>query len=106
MMCTFHKYKKKGSTKDFWEYRIYYQDPITRKTREKSKKGFTNKAEAKLAAEEMERQLREGHNPTDESLKSYLETWLNEYKKGSPFEKGKYRQEDGHYPEDFEGYKK
>ncbi|MBO1625068.1 tyrosine-type recombinase/integrase [Bacillus arachidis] len=82
-MATFHKYKKKGSTKDFWEYRIYYQDPITRKTREKSKKGFTNKAEAKLAAEEMERQLREGHNPTDESLKSYLETWLNEYKKGT-----------------------
>ncbi|MGG3528354.1 site-specific integrase [Bacillus pseudomycoides] len=82
-MATFHKYKKKGSTKDFWEYRIYYQDPITRKTREKSKKGFTNKAEAKLAAEEIERQLREGHIPTDESLKSYLETWLNEYKKGS-----------------------
>ncbi|PED05287.1 tyrosine-type recombinase/integrase [Bacillus pseudomycoides] len=82
-MATFHKYKKKGSTKDFWEYRIYYQDPITRKTREKSKKGFTNKAEAKLAAEEIERQLRKGHVPTDESLKSYLETWLNEYKKGS-----------------------
>ncbi|WP_459499990.1 tyrosine-type recombinase/integrase [Bacillus sp. C1] len=82
-MATFHKYKKKGSTKDFWEYRIYYQDPITRKTREKSKKGFSNKAEAKLAAEEMERQIREGDHPTDESLKSYLITWLNEYKKGT-----------------------
>lgn len=82
-MATFHKYKKKGSTKDFWEYRIYYQDPITRKTREKSKKGFTSKAEAKIAAEEIERQLRDGTNPTDESLKSYLETWLNEYKKGT-----------------------
>lgn len=82
-MASFHKYKKKGSNKDFWEYRIYYQDPITRKTREKSKKGFTSKPEAKLAAEEMERQLREGYEQTDESLKSYLETWLNEYKKGT-----------------------
>ena len=25
---------------------------------------------------------------------------------GSPWEKGRYGQEDGHYPEDFEGYKK
>lgn len=82
-MATFHKYKKKGLNKDFWEYRIYYQDPITRKTREKSKKGFTSKPEAKLAAEEMERQLREGYEQTDESLKSYLETWLTEYKKGT-----------------------
>ncbi|WP_255287004.1 hypothetical protein [Bacillus toyonensis] len=54
-MATLHKYKKKGSTKDFWEYRIYYQDSFSRKTREKSKKGFTSKAEAKIAAEEMEK---------------------------------------------------
>lgn len=82
-MATFHKYKKKGSNKDFWEYRIYYQDPISRKTREKSKKGFTSKPEAKLAAEEMERKLREGYEQTDESLQTYLETWLKEYKKGT-----------------------
>ena len=82
-MATFHKYKKKGSNKDFWEYRIYYQDPITRKTREKSKKGFTSKPEAKLAAEEMERLLREGYEVADESLKSYLENWLKEYKQGT-----------------------
>jgi integrase len=82
-MATFHKYKKKGSNKDFWEYRIYYQDPITRKTREKAKKGFTSKPEAKLAAEEAERLIREGYEQTDESLKTYLETWLAEHKKGS-----------------------
>ncbi|MED3526668.1 tyrosine-type recombinase/integrase [Bacillus thuringiensis] len=80
-MATFHKYKKKGSTKDFWEYRIYYQDPLSRKTREKSKKGFTSKAEAKIAAEEMEKQLREGTNLSNEALKDYLLIWLNEYKK-------------------------
>lgn len=82
-MATFHPYKKKGSKKDFWEYRIYYQDPITRKTKEKSKKGFISKAEAKLAAEEMERQIRDGYMPNNESLKHYLNTWLNEYKKGT-----------------------
>ncbi|WP_182103748.1 site-specific integrase [Niallia taxi] len=82
-MATFHKYKKKGSNKDFWEYRIYYQDPITRKTREKSKKGFKSKPEAKLAAEEMERLIREGYEQTDISLKSFLEEWLIEYKKGT-----------------------
>ncbi|WP_312093714.1 tyrosine-type recombinase/integrase [Niallia sp.] len=82
-MATFHKYKKKGSKKDFWEYRIYYQDPITRKTKEKSKKGFTSKPEAKLAAEEMERLIREGYEQTDIPLKTYLNEWLIEYKKGS-----------------------
>lgn len=82
-MATFHKYKKKGSNKDFWEFRIYYKDPITRKTREKSRKGFTSKQEAQFAAAEMERKIREGFELTDESLKSYLETWLQEYKKGT-----------------------
>ncbi|SFL29691.1 Site-specific recombinase XerD [Bacillus sp. 5mfcol3.1] len=82
-MASFHKYKKKGSNKDFWEYRIRYKDLITQKFKEKSKKGFTSKAEAKIAAEELERQLREGTNPTDESMKEYLITWLNEYKKGT-----------------------
>lgn len=82
-MATYHKYKKKGSNKDFWEYRIYYQDPITWKTREKSKKGFSSKPEAKLAAEEAERLIREGYEQTDISLKAYLEEWLEEHKKGA-----------------------
>lgn len=82
-MASFHKYRKKGSNKDSWEYRIRYKDLITQKFKEKSKKGFSSKAEAKLAAEEMERQLREGTNPTGESMKEYLITWLNEYKKGT-----------------------
>ncbi|GLV61745.1 site-specific integrase [Bacillus mycoides] len=82
-MASFHKYKKKGSNKNFWEYRIRYKDSITQKFKEKSKKGFTSKAEAKISAEELERQIREGTNPTDESMKEYLLTWLNEYKKGT-----------------------
>lgn len=83
VMATFHSYKRKGSKKDFWEYRIYYKDPITRKSREKSKKGFTSKAEAKLAAEKMELLLREGFEIGDESLNGYLKIWLEEHKKGS-----------------------
>lgn len=82
-MIYLYKYKKKGHTKNFWEYRVVYKDPITRKTKEKSKKGFESKPEAQLAAEEMERMLREGIDLTDESLKTYLETWLKEYKKGT-----------------------
>lgn len=82
-MATFHKYKRKGSNKDFWEYRIYYQDPITRKTREKSKKGFTSKPEAKLAAEEAERSIREGLDQIEISLKSYLEMWLVDHKQAT-----------------------
>lgn len=73
----------KRKAKDFWEYRIYYQDPITRKTKEKSKKGFESKKEAQLAAEEMEGMIREGYEITPESLKTYLNAWLNEYKRGT-----------------------
>ena len=82
-MATFHKYKKKGSNKEWWEYRIYYQDPLSRKTREKSKKGFATKPEAKLAAEEAERLLREGYEQDEISLKHFLKEWLEEHKKGS-----------------------
>jgi len=83
-MASFHKYKKKGTNKDYWEYRILYKDPFSQKFKEKSKKGFSSKSEAKLAAEEMEQLLREGFEQSaDESLKSFLETWLNEYKKGT-----------------------
>ncbi|MBK5446032.1 site-specific integrase [Peribacillus sp. TH24] len=82
-MAKYYKYKKKGLNKDFWEYRIYYQDPITRKTKEKSKKGFESKKEAQLAAEEVEKMIREGFEITAESLNTYLNMWLNEHKKGA-----------------------
>ena len=82
-MAKYYKYKKKGQNKDFWEYRIYYQDLITRKTKEKSKKGFESKKEAQLAAEEMEGMIREGFEITPESLKTYLNVWLIEYKQGT-----------------------
>ncbi|MED5052656.1 site-specific integrase [Anoxybacillus rupiensis] len=73
-------FRKRG---DKWEYRISYKDPFTQKYKTRSKGSFNTKKEAQLAAAEMERLLREGFELTDESLKSYLEIWLQEYKKGA-----------------------
>lgn len=66
-----------------WEYRIKYQDPFTRKTKEKSKMGFATKKEAQLAAHEEEKRLLEGHEYDPVMLKDFLITWLEEYKKGT-----------------------
>lgn len=82
-MASLYKYKKKGSNKDFWEYRIRYKDPMTQKYREKSKKGFQSKVEAKLAASEEEKRLLEGYEQASLPLKEYIDLWLNEYKKDS-----------------------
>lgn len=84
-MATFRKYKKKGSNKDFWEYRVRYKDPKTNKWKEKSKKGFTSQREAKLAAEELERKLNLGINIDQEDMfvKDYLQYWFDNFKKGT-----------------------
>ncbi|MEK4883626.1 site-specific integrase [Bacillus sp. FSL W8-0223] len=84
-MATFYKYKRKGSNKDFWEYRIVYKDPKTGKYKEKSKKGFTSKAEAKLAAEEMENKLGLGIDIQKEDMlvKDYLQEWFENNKKNT-----------------------
>jgi integrase len=71
-------YRKRG---EVWEYRIKYLDPFLQKNREKTKGGFKTKKEAQLASKEMERQLAEGFEQTDTSLKDYLNHWLTEYKK-------------------------
>jgi len=64
-----------------WEYRISYKDPFTNKNKVKSKTGFKTKKEASLAASEMEKQLSDGYEETNMSLKAYLHDWLYEYKK-------------------------
>lgn len=73
-------FRKRG---DKWEYRISFKDPFTQKYKTRSKGSFNTKKEAQLAAAEMERKIREGFELTDESLKSYLWVWLEEYKKGT-----------------------
>lgn len=67
-----------------WEYRITYQDPITKKRKEKSKRGFSTKPEARIAAQEMEQKLLNGLELTEDVLISdYLPSWLEEYKLGA-----------------------
>ncbi len=75
-MATF---RKRGNK---WEYRISYKDPFTQKNKLKSKSGFSTKKEAQRAASEMEKQLSEGLEFTEDiPLKNFLNDWLYEYKK-------------------------
>ncbi|OPA74689.1 hypothetical protein BVG16_23310 [Paenibacillus selenitireducens] len=66
-----------------WEYRLRYKDPFTQKFREKAQRGFDTKKEAQLAAAELEKKLLEGYEQTDITLTEFLDSWLNEYKKGT-----------------------
>lgn len=66
-----------------WEYRVRYKDPISQKYREKSKRGFQTKPEAKHAAEKIQRELQEGYDQTGMLLKDFLDFWLKEYKEGT-----------------------
>ncbi|WP_102706979.1 tyrosine-type recombinase/integrase [Terribacillus saccharophilus] len=77
MAISYRKHNKE------WEYRITYQDPITKKRKEKSRRGFSTKPEARLAAQEMEQKLLSGLELTEDILiRDYLPTWLEEYKAG------------------------
>lgn len=80
-MASFYKYKKKGSIKDFWEFRIRYKDG--NKYKEKSKKGFETKKEAEHAARKIEGQLANGVSLNNENIliEDYLIEWLEVYKK-------------------------
>lgn len=79
-MATFSNYKNKSGA--FWEYRFVYKDEITGKKKEKSKKGFKTKAEAKIACEEAEKNLKDGFAEENILLKDYIDYWLNSHKKG------------------------
>lgn len=82
-MASIRKYKKNGEKNYSYEYRIRYKDPFTQEFKEKSKRGFKSEKEAMHAAVKEEIRLEHGEKITDESLKSYLNTWLKEYKKGT-----------------------
>lgn len=64
-----------------WEFRIRYKDPFTQKFKEKSKRGYATKKEAKFAAAEEEKKIQQGYEQEDVLLEFYLKEWLNEYKK-------------------------
>ncbi|SHG82817.1 tyrosine-type recombinase/integrase [Virgibacillus chiguensis] len=77
MGISFRKHKDKK-----WEYRVKVKDPITKKYVERSKRGFETKPEARLAAQDVERNLLEGYEKLNIQLKDYLDFWLKEYKEG------------------------
>ncbi|MBU9714459.1 site-specific integrase [Evansella tamaricis] len=74
-MASFKKHSDKK-----WEYRIRYKDPITDSWKEKSKRGFSTKPEAKKAAQEMEQKINEGFEMDKQvTLKHFI---VNEWLEG------------------------
>ena len=66
-----------------WEYRIRYIDPITKKPKEKSKRGFAGKKEAKFMAEKVQVEIQDGYDQSDITLAGYLDLWMRDYKDGN-----------------------
>lgn len=65
-----------------WEYRIRFNDLITQKRKEHSKRGFKTKAAARFAAQEQEKKLLSGLEVDNKILfKEFLREWLHRYKK-------------------------
>jgi integrase len=83
MMASIRKYKNKNSKKYMYEYRIKYTDPVTGKIKEKSKRGFSSKKEAELAAAEVEKKLFVGDidivKNSDITVKDWIEQYLELY---------------------------
>ncbi|KKI85336.1 recombinase XerC [Shouchella clausii] len=73
-------YRKRGNK---WEYRISYIDRRTGKPKETSKGGFRTKKEAQLAAVEAESKIQHFGFAENgrETIKKYMEDWLEVYKK-------------------------
>lgn len=73
-------FRKRGSK---WEYRIRFVDRRTGKSKETSKGGFKTKKEAQLAALEAEQEVNYYGfaNNGNELVETYVEEWLETYKK-------------------------
>ncbi|KLV18479.1 tyrosine-type recombinase/integrase [Bacillus altitudinis] len=71
-MASFRKHSN-GS----WEYRIKIKDPISRKFKEKSKRGFPTKKAAQLAAAKIEQEINTGTYITNNSttFKQVFDNW-------------------------------
>ncbi|MNO32250.1 Tyrosine recombinase XerC [compost metagenome] len=73
-------FRKRGNG---WEYRVTYTDRRTGKRREKTKGGFSTKKEAQLSAasEELKIEERGFSENGNELISTYLEKWLETYKR-------------------------
>ena len=76
-MASFRKYKNKKDNKTYWEYRIRYKDPLSNDYKETSKRGFTTKKEAQLAAYEIEQKLenKTSLNSTNLTYQEVYDQW-------------------------------
>ena len=78
-MATFKKYKtRKGM---LWRYQVCITDPMTGKKRFKSKSGFATKRDAKIAADELEKQIHTGgySQASDITFSELADMWLESY---------------------------
>ncbi|MFP3420622.1 site-specific integrase [Bacillus sp. SIMBA_154] len=77
-MASFRKHSN-GS----WEYRIRIKDPISRKFKEKSKRGFPTKKAAQLAAAKVEQEIGTGTFITNNSItfKQVFDNWWTSHSK-------------------------
>ncbi|WP_141432996.1 site-specific integrase [Bacillus sp. 03113] len=80
-MASFRQ-RGKGKT---WEYRISYIDRKTGEKKEATDSGFKSKPEARIAAAEMERKIKNGFDPkaSGQTLAEYLTWWFETYKQGT-----------------------
>lgn len=78
-MATFKKYTTKKGYR--WRYQVCITDPLTGKKRFKSKSGFATKRDAKIAADELEKQVHTGgySQASDITFKELADMWLESY---------------------------
>lgn len=80
-MASFKQYEKKG--KKFWMFKAYTgTDPMSGKQRFTTRRGFTSKKQAQVAASRLEVQVAENAlaSPTDYKFKEIYEEWFKQYK--------------------------
>ncbi|WP_347550040.1 tyrosine-type recombinase/integrase [Pseudalkalibacillus hwajinpoensis] len=76
-------YLRKRGTK--WSYQIEWIDPLSGKRKTKTKSGFTRKTDARIEAEEIEKELRDGTYLDENSINfsEFADEWLTFYAKNS-----------------------
>ncbi|WP_347861542.1 phage integrase SAM-like domain-containing protein [Salimicrobium sp. PL1-032A] len=74
--------RKRGNK---WTYQVEWLDTVIGERKTKSKGGFTRKTDARIEAEELERELRDGSYVEENNitLNDFADEWLNFYAKNS-----------------------
>lgn len=72
---------KKDNKTGKWYVRVSYKDEKG-KYRQKTKTGFSTKAEAKIYEGTLKQQYQNGGVPVDETFANYFETWCRQYRMG------------------------